>query len=153
MIKQILPETIDNQFKGKPLAYWAFILITLLTIARSLVHIFMPDGGAETIATIPLGNFGVEGAQTVILMFGYWGISQLLLGILYLIVTLKYRSLIPLMYLFLCAEYILRLVVGWAKPIITESTAPGAIGNYVMIPLAMVMFFLAMQPKEINNAS
>ena len=153
MKKRILPETIDNQYKGKPLAYWAFILITLVTIARSLVHIFAPDGGAETTATIPLGRFGVEGAQTVILMFGYWGISQLLLGILYLIAALKYRSLIPLMYLILCAEYVLRLGVGWAKPIITESTAPGAIGNYVMIPLSIVMFIFSMQTKEKDEAS
>jgi hypothetical protein len=143
----IFPEKIDNHYQGKRIALWVFAAVTVVTIARSLVHIIAADGGAQSIATIPLDTFTAAGARTVVLMFAYWGISQLLLGLVYLLVLLRYQSMIPLMYLFMAAEYALRLVVGWLKPIETTRMAPGAVGNYVLIPLALVMFWLARPGK------
>ncbi len=42
---------------------------------------FAPDGGAQSIATIPLDSYTANGADTVILIFSYWGLSQLIIGI------------------------------------------------------------------------
>jgi hypothetical protein len=33
----------------------------------------------------------------------------------------------------------------FAKPIVTSGTAPGAIGNYVLIPLALLMLVLSLK--------
>jgi len=148
MLNAFLPQKIDNDYKGNPIALWVFAAITVITIARSLVHIVAADGGAQSIATIPLNTFTEAGARTAVLMFAYWGISQLLMGFLYLLALLRYRSMIPLMYLFMAAEYALRLVVGRLKPIETAQTAPGAVGNYVFIPLALVMFWLALPTPQ-----
>lgn len=131
MIRHILPKNITNTYTGHPLALYGFYLITTITIIRSLIHIFAPDGGAQSIATIPLSTYSPDSANTVILMFALWGISQLLLGILFLIIAFRYKALIPLMYLFIFTEYTLRLIVGFMKPITLTGTAPGSIGNYV----------------------
>lgn len=147
----IFPEKIDNHYRGKRIALWVFAAVTVVTIARSLVHIIAADGGAQSIATIPLDTFTAAGARTVVLMFAYWGISQLLMGLVYLLALLRYRAMIPLMYLLMVAEYALRLVVGRLKPIETARTAPGAVGNYVLIPLALVMFWLALPGKQHRN--
>ena len=147
----IFPEKIDNHYHGKRIALWVFAVVTVVTIARSLVHIIAADGGAQSIATIPLDTFTAAGARTVVLMFAYWGISQLLMGLVYLLALLRYRSMIPLMYLLIAAEYALRLVAGRLKPIETAQTAPGAVGNYVLIPLALVMFWLALPGKQHRN--
>ena len=143
LMTTILPEKIDNNYHGKPIALWVFAAITIVTIARSLVHIIAPDGGAQSIATIPLETYTDAGARTVVLMFAYWGISQLLMGLVYLLVLIRYRAMIPLMYLLMAAEYGLRLLMGLLKPIETVETAPGAVGNYAFIPLALVMFWMA----------
>jgi len=148
MIDRLFPQSITNQYRGAFLARWVFVLLMLVTIARSLAHIFLPDGGAQSIATIPLDTFTANGAAALIHLFGLWGLSQLLFGLLYAIVLWRYQSLIPLMYLFILVEYTGRLLLTFAKPFETNGTAPGAIGNYVLIPLALVMLILSLQERS-----
>ena len=148
---KVLPKEINNNYEGKKIALYLFYLFTTMTVGRSLVHMFAPDGGAESIATIPLRSYSAEAADVVIHIFAEWGLTQLLFGILYAIVLLKYKSLIPLMYLFILIEYTGRLFLTLYKPIMIEGTAPGGIGNYILIPFALLMFILSLQkPKAVQ---
>lgn len=142
---RLIPETIDNRFGGSPIAGWAFLILAIVTVLRSLAHILLPDGGAQTIATIPLDRFTENGAAAVIHLFALWGLSQLLMGLLYLVVLWRYRSLIPLMWLLVIIEYSGRLLLTFFKPFETVGTAPGAIGNYILIPLALLMLALSLR--------
>jgi hypothetical protein len=119
-----------------------------MTVVRSLIHVFAPDGGAQTIATIPLDSFSNEGASAVILIFSLWGLSQLIMGMFYVIVCLRYKSLIPLMYLFIVFEYVMRLILGVLKPIETTGTAPGAIINFIFPPLVIILFLLSLNKSQ-----
>ncbi|MFZ8989504.1 MAG: hypothetical protein ACO2ZJ_04095, partial [Pseudohongiellaceae bacterium] len=78
---KILPRSIDNVCPGNPAALLLFWLITTVTVGRSLAHILLPDGGAQSIATVPLDQFSREGAAAVITSFALWGLSQLLLSV------------------------------------------------------------------------
>jgi hypothetical protein len=139
----MFPEVINNNFNGKKIALWVFGLITVMTIGRSLVHIFARDGDAQSIATIPLDSYTQASADTVVLIFSLWGLSQLLMGFVYVIALWKYRSLIPFLYLLLFIEYAGRILLGLWKPIVLAGTAPGSVGNYIMAPLALGMTFLS----------
>ena len=145
---KVLPKEINNNYEGRKIALYLFYLFTIMTVARSLVHMFAPDGGAQSIATIPLSSYSAEAADVVIHIFAEWGLTQLLFGILYAIVLWKYKSLIPLMYLFILTEYTGRLFLTFYKPIILEGTAPGGIGNYIMIPVALLMLVLSLQKSK-----
>jgi hypothetical protein len=147
-VDKLLPQPITNRYDGAPIAKWVFILLTVVTVGRSLAHIFLPDGGAQSIATIPLDSFTSNGGATVIQIFALWGLSQLLFGLLSIVVLWHYQSLIPLMYLFILFEYVGRLLLAFAKPIVTDGTAPGAIGNFVLIPLALLMLVLSLREKK-----
>ncbi len=48
--------------------------------------------------------------------------------------------MIPFMNLLIVVEYGMRIVFGVLKPIKTTATAPGVIGNIIILPLAVVMF-------------
>ena len=148
MINQIFPKTIDNTYKGYKLALYFFYAITAVTLVRSLIHILAFDGGAESIATIPLNQYPNDAASTIVFLFSLWGSSQLIIGLIYLVVVLRYKSLIPLMYILLFAEYSMRLILGHVKPITTLGTAPGAIANYIMIPLSIILLFLSIQSRN-----
>ncbi len=143
MIKRILPPVFDNSYHGFKIALWFFYLITIVTIVRSCIHIFKNDGGAQSIATIPLDTYTNGGAEAVIFIFAYWGLSQLMFGLLQGIVALKYRSLIPLMYLFLILEYVGRFGISLFKSLETTGQAPGGVANYVFPLLFLIMFFLS----------
>jgi hypothetical protein len=67
------------------------------------------------------------------------------MGIFYIIVFLKYKSLISLMYVLIFIEYLTRLFLGFYKPVISSHTVPGGILDYIMIPLALVMLYLSLR--------
>lgn len=146
--KLFLPKTVDNTFRGMPVAKYTFYCIAVLTAVRSLLHIFLPDGGAQSIATMPLATYGQAAADTVVYMFGVWGVSQLLMGIFYWVVALRYKSLIPLMYAFVAAEYAARIAIGHMHPVALAGIAPGEVGNYILLPLAAVMILLSITYRE-----
>lgn len=148
MLGNLFPKQLSNTYQGKAIAKWIFAAMTALTIARSLVHIFLPDGGAQSIATIPLEDFTANGAAAVIHIFALWGLSQLLFGLVYIIVFWHYQVLIPLMWLFILVEYSGRMLLTIAKPFEIVGTAPGAIGNFIFIPLALIMFVLSLTPRK-----
>jgi hypothetical protein len=141
----ILPKQVDNSFQGYRIAAVVFLLITFVTIARRCIHILAPDAGAGSIAGI---NVSVEGGSNIVSIFALWGLSQLLMGFVYLVVYIRYKSLIPFMYLLLLVEYSGRIVLGFMKPLEVTHTPPGAIGDYVMVPLAILMLILSLKRPE-----
>lgn len=151
MLQKILPPVIDNNYKGNKIALWFFYLITAVTVIRSCIHIFKDDGGAQSIATIPLDTFTETGADVVIMIFAYWGLSQLMFGIIQVIVAVRYKSLIPLMFLMLVIEWSGRFVISLFKTIETTGQAPGGIGNQIFPILCLVMFFLSISEKPSSS--
>ncbi len=115
---------------------WIF---TIVGIGRSLLHIFLPDGGAQLIATIPLDTYSFEARQVIIGMFAFWGLSQLLSSLVYVYILIKRKEWLPFAWLWFLIEYASRWLIGQFKPFETVSTAPGAIGNYVFIVLSLAM--------------
>ena len=148
MLNRLFPNQLSNDYQGKPVAKWVFAAMVVMTIARSLAHILLPDGGAQSIATIPLDDFTSSGAAVVIGMFAQWGLTQLMFGLLYVLVLWRYQSMIPLMWLFLFFEWIGRLILGLYKPFETVGTAPGAIGNFFVPLLALIMLLLSLKAKK-----
>ena len=136
---RVFPKQLDNSFRGNRIAVVVFALITVFTLVRSCIHIFAPDGGASSIAGI---NTSVEGGSNIISMFAFWGLAQLLIGLVYVVVFFRYKSLIPFMYILIIIEYSGRVLIGMAKPLIVSQTPPGAIGDYILIPLAILMLIL-----------
>jgi hypothetical protein len=151
-VKLLFPLTIDNQFGGHKVALWFFYLVTAVTLWRSQHHLFAPDGGAQSIATIPLDTFSAGASSTVIGLFALWGLSQLIIGLIYLIASIRYRALIPLLYLLGILEYAVRASVSAGyKPIETVGDAPGAVANVPFIVVFSIMLMLSLwnQSKDI----
>lgn len=148
--KTLFPEKAGNQFPGVKLSMAVFFLIAIISTVRSLIHIFSPDGGAGSIAGLDLS---VEGAEGIIFAFALWGSGQLVLAVVQLIISFRYRSLIPMMYVLLIFEVLTRMVVGGIKPVTFAQTPPGAIGNFVILPLALVMLLLCfVQPQKLKHS-
>lgn len=148
MFEKLFPKVIDNQYRGLSVAKWMFVAMTILTVGRSLTHIFLPDGGTQSIATIPLNVFSSEASAVIVGMFAQWGLTQLMFGLLYVIVLWRYQSLIPLMWLFIFFEWTGRLLLGYYKPIETIGQAPGGIGNMVFPVVSLTMLVLSLMNKK-----
>ena len=149
----ILPGNIrcaDNTIRGIKLPVFVFTVIAVVSTVRSLIHLFSADGGAGSIAGMDLS---VQGAEGIVFAFALWGSAQLIYAIIQLLVVIRYRSLVPFMYLLLIIETMLRMYVGQSKPVSFAHTPPGAIGNYVMLPLAVLMLALSFWPMRMKTAA
>lgn len=147
VLDRLLPPRIDNDYRGHPLALWLFFPITLVTLLRSGIHVFAPDGGAQSIATIPLDAMTQSSAAAVILIFALWGLSQLLLGFVYVAVLWRYRALLSLMYALLIFEYAGRIALGFWKPMQTLERPPGAMGSLIFLALGVTMLGLSLRRR------
>ena len=136
ILETILPAKIDNVIRGTKIPFYIFAVYALVSAARSCIHLLSADGGAGTIAGMDLS---VAGAEGIIFAFALWGSSQLLFAILQLLVVIRYRALIPFMWLMLMLEVLLRELVGKMRPVTFAHTPPGAIGNQIILPLAALM--------------
>jgi len=144
-IVALLPATADNTVRGMKLPVYVFMLISIVSTVRSLIHLLAPDGGAGSIAGMDLS---VAGANGIIFAFALWGSSQLIYALIQLAVAFRYRSLIPFMYVLLILETLLRMLVGRMRPVTFAHTPPGAIGNWVILPLAALMLALSLRREH-----
>ena len=113
MLKSLFPKTVTNEYRGARIAKWVLVALMAMTIGRSLAHMSLPDGGAQSIATIPQDSYSPSASTVVIGMFAQWGLTQLMFGLLYVLVLWRYPSLIPLMWLFMLFEWTGRLLLGF----------------------------------------
>lgn len=141
LLVKLLPAIADNTISGMKLPVYVFTLLAIVSTVRSCIHLFAPDGGAGSIAGMDLS---VAGAGGIIFAFALWGSSQLIYALIQLAVAFRYRSLVPAMYVLLIFETLVRMLVGRMKPVTFAHTPPGAIGNYVILPLAAVMLALSL---------
>ena len=148
-MKKLFPESIDNKNPNKFVLIFAWLLFGF-NMFRSLEHIFSEDGGAESIAGIPLSTYSAEAANNIVSMFAQWGFSQLVLSLFFLLVLMRMRDLIPLMLLILALENILRLVVGLYKPLVLEDAAPGSL-SWVIGLVTLAVFFLSIREKRVSE--
>jgi hypothetical protein len=139
ILAKLLPAKVDNTICGMKLTVYIFAVIAVVSTIGSLIHLLSPDGGAASIAGM---NLSIAGAGGIIFAFALWGSSQLVYAIVQLLVAFRYRSLVPLMYVLLIIEVLLRMLVGYMKPVTFAHTPPGAIGNYVVLVLAVAMLVL-----------
>jgi hypothetical protein len=138
----LLPASADNTVSGPKLPVYVFALIAVVSTVRSCIHILAPDGGAGSIAGLDLT---VAGASGIVFAFALWGSAQLVYALVQLAVAFRYRSLVPFMYVLLILEILLRMLVGHMKPVQFAHTPPGAIGNWVLLPVAVVMLVISLR--------
>ena len=63
MLEKVFPDVVNNDYEGSQWVFWMLCLFTGFSIFRSFVHIFKFDGGAQSIATIPLDKWPSEAAD------------------------------------------------------------------------------------------
>ncbi len=135
----------SKTYSGSRFSLVFLLALTTLTTGRSLAHMFLPDGGASSIAGI---DVGVEGGNNIIAIFGQWGYSQLLLAGFMWVVLLSQRNLVPVALLFQALDWGGRILVGLIKPVEVADAPPGEIGSYILFPLCVIALWLSLPKKS-----
>lgn len=120
----------------------AFLLIV---VARSAIHLFTPDGGAESIAGI---DTSVAGGKNIIALFHQWGAIQLLLVGLLLVLFFFYKGLTPMVIIFLALDAPMRALAGQMGAVESTRTPPGEALNWPVFFMLVILFVASIVKKN-----
>jgi hypothetical protein len=135
-VRNVLPAN-TTVFNGFPVIRWLTVPFLVVAIARSLVHLFSADGGAQSIAGI---DIAVEGGNNIVALFHQWGAIQLILAVVLAVLFTRYPGLTSLVLLALVADPVLRDVAGQIMPVTSTTTPPGAALNAPVFVAALALF-------------
>ncbi len=148
MFNRLLPRHIDNTYHGHKLALWLFALIVLMKSVVSINSIFNGYSVAVSADGIPLDTFTPAGAQAVVSAFAAWGLAQLVICLLCLLVLVRYRAMLPFMFALLLLEHLCRRLLFWVMPVATTGTPPGFYVNLVLAVLMVVGLALSLRSRS-----
>jgi hypothetical protein len=138
MLSRIFPETFDNRYRGNPAAIWLLVPITILRLIMGVNSIWHPLYVATSADGIPLDRYAGGGAEAVISIYASLGLYLLLLALLNVLVLIRYRAMIPLMYVLLLVEQLAGIALNHIYPIAKAGGSSPAAG------LAVVFAILAL---------
>lgn len=121
--------------EGPLLPMIVLLVVNVAGTVRSLIHIFAPDSGAQSIASM---DVHVAGGANIVFLLAEWGGAQLLEAFLIWLVLWRYRGLVPLMLLVVTAELVLRQLVGFIKPVVSAYPPPGGVADQFLLPVVAI---------------
>ncbi len=145
----LFPSKLNNQYEGSKIALYGLYPIFAMYIFRSLVHFLAENSGLVGIATIkvfPISD-GLNPNNIIYLFASLLGATQVSLTIVLLILFIKYKNLIPLIYLICLLDQCLRLISGYLHPLGEDyyiNTPPGVISNIPVLLYLILMFYLSL---------
>ncbi|HEV3470866.1 MAG TPA: hypothetical protein VG148_16200 [Pyrinomonadaceae bacterium] len=148
MLERLLPRHVDNAYHGHRAALWLFAALVLMKTGISLNSIFNGYDVAVSADGIPLDMFTPAGAQAVVSAFAAWGLAQLTICLLCVLVLVRYRALVPFMFALLLLEHLGRRLLFQVMPIVRTGTPPGFYVNLVLLVLMLAGLTLSLRSRD-----
>jgi hypothetical protein len=149
MVDRLFPKSFDNMYRGHWLAIWIFGAVVLVKAMQGVNSIIMPRLVAMNADGIPLDSFNAAGAQTVLALFALLGFYLLVLPVQSVVVLIRYRAMIPFMYLMLLFVQLGGRVLLLLHPAARTSTMPvGLAINLAILALTLMGFALSLLSKK-----
>ena len=99
-----------------------------------------------------MSSFPAEAASHLMFLFSVWGLCVLILGLIGLVATVRYRAMIPLAFLLLLSEQQvgrkMLSVVFLDRPFFSPNLSPASLINWAFLAVAVVGFLLALWPSK-----
>jgi hypothetical protein len=153
MVKRIFPRQFDNRFRGNRLAIWLFVPVVLIELVIGANSVFNTRAVATGPDGIPLDSFGAGGAQAVLALFALLGLCHMLFALQGVIVLVRYRAMIPFMYLLLLILQLGSKALLLVRPIARSGASSTQVGSAVILALlAMLLTGFVLSLLNQNDA-
>jgi hypothetical protein len=151
MVDKLLPQRIDNAYRGYKVALWLFGLIVGVRTTQSVLVIFNSYSTARNADGIPLDTYTPAAAQTVVALFAQGALWRLTFSLLCVLVLVLYRSAIPLMFALLLLNYLASQLIFQFVPLVRTGTPPGPIVNLIMFALTLIGLALSLRSRSLRT--
>jgi putative Mn2+ efflux pump MntP len=148
MSSPLLPRHADNEYRGRKVALWIFGLVVFVKLAMGLNATFNGRSVAATADGIPLDTYTPAGAQAFVSVFALLGVAHVVLGLLCVLVLVRYRTLVPVMFAFLLLEHLGKRLVVRMLPIERIGAPPASVINLALFTLMAVGLALSVWSRN-----
>ena len=145
---QFLPKSADNNYRGHKIGLVLFGFILFMKTGMSLGSIFNGYKTATVADGLPLDTYTPAGAQTVLALFGLHGLANLIIVLIGLVVLVRYRSLVPLMFGIFLLQQLSRYPLLQLLPIVRTGAPPGTMINLGVLLVLVIGLALSMWPRR-----
>jgi hypothetical protein len=145
VISRLLPARLDNDYRGSKAAIILFAVVVSMKTLQALLAMFMGAAVVPSADGVPIGSYAPDAAQTILTLFALFGLARLTVLSVCLLVLVRYRGAIPLMFAVLGLEYIGRQVIlnVMAMPVVGSPKAP--LVNIILFALTVIGFVLSLR--------
>lgn len=143
MLRLLFPATIDNKFRGHWVGFWILAPVLFLKLGIAAGSLLTP-ANANKADAIDLSSFSPAALQAETTSTALLGLLHLAIGLFAVLAMIRYRAMVPLIYLWLIAEFLARRVVLTVYPIDrTPGTSSGSVVNIVLLSLMVLGLLLS----------
>lgn len=156
MLSRIFPERIDD-YRGYPLAVWLLVLFLLIKTFASvnaigLNPLWTNHDVLRGVERVPLDTFDATAANTAVVLFAWWGVTALMFTVLGLIVAVRYRAMVPLIYLLMAINHIGQQVLADVSPLV-KTLGAGEPRPLTVIAALLIGFGMSVTtPRRLEGA-
>jgi hypothetical protein len=143
MFSKLLPQLVDNTYSGRKLALWLFAVVVAVKILQCVLVMFNGGYVLRGADGIPLDTYTPAGAQAVVSAWALASLNRLVICLLCVLVLVRYRSLIALMFSVLAVQYLASEVIHRVIPVVRTGTPPAPLVNFMLFVLTIVGLLLS----------
>jgi len=149
MLERLLPRQFDNRFEGHRAGLWLLGLLLALKLVISVNSLLNTESVAAGADKFPLASYGADGANAVLMLFALHALAGLMLALIGVLALVRYRAMVPLVFVLLTAEQIMRrlIVQGYAIQR-SEPTSAAVIVNMTLLGLLLLGLSLSLWPRK-----
>jgi hypothetical protein len=147
ILDELLPKRLDNQYRGNRLALWLFGLVVALKSVQSLAIVFNGYATGRDADGIPLDSYSPAVAQTVVAVLAQGSLWRLFFCLLCVLMLLRYRSAVPLMFALFALNYLAAQLVLRFVPLLRVGVPAGPLVNLILFVIMLVGLGLSLWPR------
>ena len=154
MLERIFPREISNRFPGIwNLGLWLFVPLVVLKLGIGAKSMLDARDTAISADGIPLSSFPPAAADMVVSTFALLGMFHFLLGLFGVLALVRYRAMIPLLYLLFLVQTLMTRTLNQIYPTAHVGGGRGAIVAFVILSLTVLGFVLSLVPRSARAAA
>jgi len=151
MLKRLLPSVADFTYTGSRVSLWLLGLVLVMKLGIALGAIFNGHYAASVADGIPIDSYTPHATQAFLSLFASLGLSQFVLGLLGVLLLLRYRPLVPLFLLLLLIEFLARKGINACLPIVRSGNAPGGAITWAIFGVVLLAFVLSLRQSKVPS--
>jgi hypothetical protein len=148
MIDLLFPRVIDNRFRGQWLGYGLLGLVLFVKLGIAVISIVAPHvaNQADAIDASTYSQAALRDAATTTALLG---LLHLCIGAFGVLAMIRYRAMVPLIHLWLLAEFLGRRVILELYPMQRmPGPSSGSLVNLVLLSMMALGLALSVWPRR-----